>query len=44
MLFWAYEYGKEEIIELAKEFGADENATDKEGNKPADLAQNGKEL
>lgn len=36
-LFWANEYEKYEMIDFLLERGADPEATDAQGNKPADL-------
>lgn len=38
-LWWAYEYGQTEVIELLKSFGVSEDRTDSRGLKPADLAK-----
>lgn len=37
-LWWAYEYGQDEIVELLLAAGADADATDVDGKKPADMA------
>jgi hypothetical protein len=37
-LFWAYEYDQPQIVQLLVNAGADENAKDKNGDTPQDLA------
>jgi len=43
-LWWAYEYGKSDMVSLLIAAGADESATDKGGDRPADMMQYKAEL
>jgi len=38
-LWWAYEYGHEDMVDLLLAAGADADATDANGKKPADMKQ-----
>merc|ERR1712072_916290 len=39
-LFWAYEYGKDEMVKYLDELGVDATVTDKDGLMPEQLSQN----